>query len=107
MIVDYAITDGEKIAETLARHGRRSARFNGSTKEAAINGRTRLCLGRVTAGASSAGQERVRPHACLAATRVNLLGRSDQCGVDVFDDLVWAGRVDSHLVWEGVQTRCR
>jgi hypothetical protein len=36
MIVDAAITDGEKIAEVLARLGRRSARFNGSTKEAAI-----------------------------------------------------------------------
>jgi len=38
MIVDNAITDGEKISETLARLGRRFARFNGSTKEAAIDG---------------------------------------------------------------------
>jgi hypothetical protein len=27
-------------------------------------------------------------------------------GVDVFDDLVWAGRIDLHLVWESAQTRC-
>jgi hypothetical protein len=44
MIVDDAITDGEKIAEILARLGRRFARFNGSAKEATINRRTRLCI---------------------------------------------------------------
>lgn len=33
MIVDDAITDGEKITEILARLGRRFARFNGSAKE--------------------------------------------------------------------------
>jgi hypothetical protein len=44
MVVDDGINGGEKIAETLARLGRRFARFNGPTKEAAINGRTRLCL---------------------------------------------------------------
>ena len=38
MIVDDAITDGEKIANVLARLGRRCACFNGSTQEAAING---------------------------------------------------------------------
>jgi hypothetical protein len=40
MIVDDAITDGVKIAETLARLGRRFACFNGSTKETTISGRT-------------------------------------------------------------------
>jgi len=40
MIVDVAITDGEKIAETLARLRRRFARFNESTKETTINGGT-------------------------------------------------------------------
>jgi len=39
MIVDDAITDGEKTAAVLARLG---LPFNGPTKEAAINGRTRL-----------------------------------------------------------------
>ena len=38
MIVDHAITDGEKIAEVLVRLGRRFARFNGLTYETAING---------------------------------------------------------------------
>jgi hypothetical protein len=38
MVVDDAITDGEKITEVLARLGRRFACFNGPTKEAAING---------------------------------------------------------------------
>jgi hypothetical protein len=39
MIVDDAITDGVKIAETLAKLRRRFPRFNGSTKERTINGR--------------------------------------------------------------------
>ncbi len=38
MIVDDAITDGEKMAETLARLGRRFARCNGPTTETAISG---------------------------------------------------------------------
>ena len=38
MIVDDAITDGDKIAEVLARLGRRFAYFNGPTQEAAIHG---------------------------------------------------------------------
>ena len=38
MVVDDAITDGETIAEVLARLGRRSACFNDSTKETSING---------------------------------------------------------------------
>jgi hypothetical protein len=42
MIVDDAITEGEKITETLARLGRRFASVHGPTKEAAINRRTRL-----------------------------------------------------------------
>jgi len=40
MIVVDAINDGVKIAEALARLRRRFARFNGSTKETTINGRT-------------------------------------------------------------------
>jgi hypothetical protein len=39
MVVDDAITDGEKIAEILARLGRRFARFNGPSKETAIHRR--------------------------------------------------------------------
>jgi hypothetical protein len=38
MIVDDAITDGEKITETLARLGRRFASVHVSTNEAAIDG---------------------------------------------------------------------
>jgi len=44
MIVDDAITEGEKITETLARLGRCVASVHGPTKEAAINRRTRLCI---------------------------------------------------------------
>jgi len=38
MIVDAAINEGEKIAETLARLSRRFASVQGPTKEAAIDG---------------------------------------------------------------------
>jgi hypothetical protein len=48
----------------------------------------------------------VRPDAGLAATRVDLLGRNDEVGVDIFAAVAGAARVDRHLVWESVQTRC-
>ena len=62
MISDDAITEGQKIAEVLARLGRRSASFNGSTKEAAISGGTLLCVRCVNASARGSGSEAVRPH---------------------------------------------
>ena len=39
--------------------------------------------------------------------RLELIYWAEVISVDVFDDLARAGRVDSHRVWESVQTRCR
>jgi hypothetical protein len=44
--------------------------------------------------------KKVRPHTGLAATRVDLLGRSDQCGVDIFDEFVCARELADILTGE-------
>ena len=93
MILDDAITDVEMIAEVLARLGRRSARFNGSTKEAAISGGTLLCVRCVNASAQGAGSEVVRPHGSPAATRARFLHKSVRVGIDIFSEFLRASRV--------------
>ncbi len=48
----------------------------------------------------------MRPHGSLPATRANLLGGNDEVGADIFAAVAGGARVDGHLVWESVQTRC-
>lgn len=36
----------------------------------------------------------MRPYGSLPATRVDLLGTSDQCGVDIFNEFASAGGVE-------------
>lgn len=48
----------------------------------------------MNASALGAGYAGLRPDASLPATRARFLGGINQGGVEIFPELVWAGRVD-------------